>query len=121
MAYLVLNTRISNISVRAREISMIKIQDDYLSIFILAIFCGILMYLAVNNFKKGEDNIIKYLSIFICVVVFILCGFEHCVANMFYISVGEAWSLKAIISMVVMILGNSIGSILMAVFNNKIK
>lgn len=44
------------------------------------------MYIAVNNFKKGEDSIIKYLSTFIYVVVFILCGFEHCIVNMYYIS-----------------------------------
>ena len=120
-AYLVLNTRIASIGIRAKEISMIKINDSYLSVFILAIFCGILMYIAVNNFKKREDSIIKYLSIFICVVVFILCGFEHCIANMYYISLAKAWSSKSAISMVFMIFGNSFGAIIMSLFNNKIK
>lgn len=120
-AYLVLNTRIANISIKAKEISMIKIHDNYLSIFILAMFCGMLMYIAVNNYKKGEDSIIKYLSIIICVIVFILCGFEHCVANMYYISLAKVWSLKAILIMLVMIFGNSIGSIVIALFNNRIK
>ena len=120
-AYLVLNTRIANISIKAKEISMIKIHDNYLSIFILAMFCGMLMYIAVNNYKKGEDSIIKYLSIIICVIVFILCGFEHCIANMYYISLAKVWSLKAILIMLVMIFGNSIGSIVIALFNNRIK
>ena len=120
-ALLVLNTRIANISIRAREIVIIKISDNYLSIFILSVFCGILMYIAVNNFKKGEDSIIKYLSVFICVVVFILCGFEHCVANMYYFSLAEAWSFKSVISMLFMILGNSFGAIIMSLFNIKIK
>lgn len=120
-ALLVLNTRIANISIRAREIVIIKISDNYLSIFILSVFCGILMYIAVNNFKKGEDSIIKYLSIFICVVVFILCGFEHCIANMYYISLAKAWSFKSAISMLFMIFGNSFGAIIMSLFNNKIK
>ena len=119
-AYLILNTRIANISIRAKEISMVKIDDNYISIFILSIFCGILMYIAVNNFKKSEDIIIKYLSIFICVIVFILCGFEHCIANMYYISLAKMWSLKAILTMIFMIVGNSFGSILIAIFN-KIK
>lgn len=79
------------------------------------------MYIAVNNFKKREDSIIKYLSIFICVVVFILCGFEHCIANMYYISLAKAWSSKSAISMVFMIFGNSFGAIIMSLFNNKIK
>ena len=120
-ALLILNTRIANISIRAREMAIIKINDNYLSIFILSVFCGILMYIAVNNFKKGEDSIIKYLSIFICVVVFILCGFEHCIANMYYISLAKAWSFKSAISMLFMIFGNSVGAIIMAFFNNKIK
>ena len=120
-ALLILNTRIANISIRAREMVIIKISDNYLSIFILSVFCGILMYIAVNNFKKGEDSIIKYLSIFICVVVFILCGFEHCIANMYYISLAKAWSFKSAISMLFMIFGNSVGAIIMSLFNNKIK
>lgn len=37
-ALLILNTRISNISIRAREMAIIKISDNYLSIFILSIF-----------------------------------------------------------------------------------
>ena len=121
IALLILNTRIANISIRAREMAIIKISDNYLSIFILSVFCGILMYIAVNNFKKGKDSIIKYLSIFICVVVFILCGFEHCIANMYYISLAKAWSFKSIISMLFMIFGNSVGAIIMSLFNNKIK
>lgn len=120
-ALLILNTRIANISIRAREMAIIKISDNYLSIFILSVFCGILMYIAVNNFKKGEYFIIKYLSIFICVVVFILCGFEHCIANMYYISLAKAWSFKSAISMLFMIFGNSVGAIIMSLFNNKIK
>lgn len=118
---LVLNTRIANLSVRAKEISSIKINDNYLSIFILSIFCGMLMYIAVNTFKKGKDSIVRYLAIFICVIVFILSGFEHCIANMYYISLAKLWSLKAVLSMLIMILGNSVGSIFIAIFNNKIK
>lgn len=79
------------------------------------------MYIAVNNFKKREDSIIKYYSIFICVVVFILCGFEHCIANMYYISLAKAWSFKTTISMLFMILGNSFGAIIMSLFNNENK
>lgn len=118
---LVLNTRIANLSVRAKEISSIKINDNYLSIFILSIFCGMLMYIAVNTFKKEKDSIVRYLAIFICVIVFILSGFEHCIANMYYISLAKLWSLKAVLSMLIMVLGNSVGSIFIAIFNNKIK
>ena len=56
-----------------------------------------------------------------CVIVFILCGFEHCIANMFYFSVARSWSFKTILYTFVMILGNSIGSILIALYDRYIR
>ena len=79
------------------------------------------MYIAVNNFKKGEDSIIKYYSIFIFVVVFILRGFEHCIANMYYFSVADIWSLKTLGYTGIMVLGNSIGSFIIPLCNLVIK
>lgn len=120
-AILIINTRLSDIIIKAKNISLIKINDSYLSILILSFFCGILMYLAVNNYKKSEDVIKKYLSIFLSVIVFILCGFEHCIANMFYFSVTEVWSLKSFFSIIIMIIGNSLGAIFISIYDNKIK
>ena len=79
------------------------------------------MYLAVNNYKKSEDVIKKYLSIFLSVIVFILCGFEHCIANMFYFSVAEVWSLKSFFPIIIMIIGNSLGAIFISIYDNKVK
>ena len=106
-------TRISNVVAQeAIRICEIKLTDSYLSIFILSIFCGILMYLAVNGFKEAKDTFAKYAVVFLCISVFILCGFEHCIANMFYFTVANMWSLKTIICLGIMILGNSVGSFL---------
>ena len=98
---------------RARIICQIKLDDSMLSIFILSIFCGMLMYLAVDLFKRLTD-FGKYIAIFICVTVFILCGFEHCVANMYYFSAANMWDYKTILYVYIMILGNSAGSICLA-------
>ena len=111
-------TRISTISSKARNLVDIKLNDNYLSVFILAIFCGILMYIAVNNYKKVGTEIGKYIGIFMCVMTFILCGFEHCIANMAYITIANAWSWKALLYVLIMILGNSFGAILIAYFYN---
>ena len=46
-------------------------------------------------------------------MVFILCGFEHCVANMFYFSVANAWSGKTVLYLLVMTLGNSCGGLIL--------
>lgn len=99
------------ISDKAKSICKIKLSDTALSIFILAFFCGILMYLAVNGFKTKKDNIGKYGSVFLCVMVFILCGFEHSIANMYYFSIANILGKKTFISLIIMILGNSVGGI----------
>lgn len=117
--FLIRNTRFISYQEKAISISNVKLNDDFLSIFILSIFCGMLMYIAVNNYKKVENNLGKYLSIILCVMVFILCGFEHCVANMYYFSIANVWSLDACAMLGIMILGNSLGSIIIALFNNK--
>ena len=121
VAFATLNSRINNISEKARILSDIKLNDSVISILILSIFCGILMYIAVNSYKTSKDVFGRYIPIFMCVIVFILCGFEHCVANMFYFSVGEIWSFKTILYTFIMILGNSIGSILIALYDRYIR
>ena len=97
-----------------------KLNDNILSIFILSIFCGLLMYYAVNGFKKQTD-FGKYLVVYLGVAVFILCGFEHCIANMYYFSVADIWSLKTLGYTGIMVLGNSLGSFIIPLFNLVIK
>lgn len=105
-------TRISGISERAADMCQVKLDDSLLSIFILAIFCNILIYIAVDGFKNNPHELGKYLALFFGVVIFIMCGFEHCVANMFYISVAGMWSGKAFLMILVNTLGNSVGGVL---------
>ena len=97
----------------AQAISTIKLNDNLLGIFILSIFCGIIMYLAVDLFKRLSD-FGKYMGIFMGITVFILAGFEHCVANMYYFSAANMWTWKTVLYVLVMIAGNSVGSILLA-------
>ena len=97
----------------AQAISTVKLNDNLLSIFILAIFCGIIMYLAVDLFKRLGD-FGKYMGIFMGITVFILAGFEHCVANMYYFSAANMWTWKTVLYVLVMVAGNSVGSILLA-------
>lgn len=113
-AVAVLNTRIQGIRENAVGICETKLADGPLSIFLLAIFCGILMYIAVDGFKEKENPLI----LFFCVSVFILSGFEHCIANMFYFSIAGAWSLKTIVYLIIMTLGNSLGGMLIPRLKN---
>ena len=119
IARIVLLTRFKSVSNKAIDLVNLKLNDNLLSIFILSILCGILMYIAVNNYKKINNEIGKYSCIFMCVMVFILSGFEHSIANMYYISVANLLSLKSLLYIFIMILGNSVGSILIALYYNR--
>lgn len=97
---------------KAQNLVNIKLEDSWYSVLILAIMCGVLIYLGVNTFKKSQNNFSKVFAIIICVFVFIISSYEHCIANMFYISIADMWSGKSILYMLLMILGNSIGGLL---------
>ena len=111
-------TRQTSIIQKSQIVINTKMNDNILSILILSIFCGMLMYIAVNNYKTSKNEIGKYIGIFMCVMTFILSGFEHCVANMFYFFVANVFNLKVLLYLLVMVLGNSIGSIIIAYFYN---
>ncbi len=96
---------------KAGDVCRTKLSQEYLSAFILAFFCDIMIYIAVEGYKNIPHEVGKYLALFFGVTVFVICGFEHCVANMFYFTVGEAWNLEAVIYLVVMTVGNAIGGV----------
>lgn len=72
---------------------------------ILGIFCGVLMYVAVMGYKEFRN----YLFIYIPVAVFILNGFNHCVADMFYTCLA-AEKLADFESLIPTTIGNIIGT-----------
>lgn len=112
VGYAVRVTRIAGIAEKAAALCQTKLDDSLLSIFILSVFCNILMFIAVDGFKSNPHQLGKYIGIFMGVMVFILCGFEHCVANMFYFSVANVWSGKTFLYLIVMTLGNSCGGVI---------
>ena len=54
----------------------------------LGILCNILVCLAVLMAVAGKSLADKVAAVFLPIMLFILCGFEHCVANMYYIPAG---------------------------------
>ncbi len=77
--------------------------------FLLAIPCGILMFVAVEGYKKAESDIAKGIIVLFSVAVFILAGFEHSVADMFYFAAAGEFSLSAVWFILTVILGNAVG------------
>ena len=99
------------LSEKARAVCQAKLSDDLLSIFILALFCNIMIYIAVEGFLRAPHDLGRYLALFLGVAVFILCGFEHCVANMYYFSLAGVWSGKTFGYLLVMTAGNALGGV----------
>lgn len=52
------------------------------------ILCNILVCLAILMATAAKDVAGKILGIFFPICTFVICGFEHCIANMFYIPAG---------------------------------
>ena len=103
-------SRIGNISEKASQMCEVKGNDSLLSLFVLGIFCNVFIFIAVEGYKTIPDAG-KYLAIIFGVMGFILCGTEHCVADMFYVSVAKAWSFDFLIRIIVITAGNSLGGI----------
>lgn len=92
-----------------------KLAQSPLQTIILGALCGILVYLAVDFFRSDDDKkaFPKYLIVFTCVPAFILCGFEHSVADMFYFSAsGALYSLNGIVYILLVSAGNLVGAVL---------
>ena len=119
-ALLLIQTRLSFLQVKAIEISDVKLNQSPLSAFILAVFCGIIIYIAVESSHILKD-LGKYIALFLSVCVFAISGFEHCIANMFYFTLGNAWSWKMLIYLGIITIGNAIGGMVVPVFRKMAK
>lgn len=97
---------------RATAVCQVKLEDGLPSIFILSVFCNVLIYLAVESYRSNPHELGKYLGLFLGVSVFVAAGFEHCVANMFYISAAGLWSPRALGYVLLMSAGNALGGLI---------
>ena len=93
----------------ARTICTAKLAQAPAAALIRGVFCGILMYLAVSIWKERQTP----LGILFCIPVFILSGFEHSIADMFYFAVSGIVSLKAFVFLWLVIIGNALGAMLL--------
>ena len=110
----------AGLSEKALNMCQVKLDDGLLSLFILGIFCNILIHIAVEGYARNPHELGKYLSLFFGVMVFILSGTEHCVADMFYFWIAGAWSGRAIVCVLVISLGNALGGVLLPLLRSVI-
>lgn len=97
-----------NVKDTANIICGAKLEQGYLQALVRAIMCGLLVYIAVDIYRENKSMI----GIIFCVPTFILCGFEHSIADIFYFSASGIVSWQALLYLFIIIIGNSIGSII---------
>ncbi len=85
-----------------------KLDQGYLSAFLRAILCGILVFMAVDIYRNHKT----VLGIVFCIPVFILSGYEHSIADMFYFAASGIASWQAFLYLWIIIAGNSVGGLL---------
>ncbi|MCI8561454.1 MAG: formate/nitrite transporter family protein [Dorea sp.] len=90
-----------NVMEKLLEVSGNKFSASFLAMFIFGCFCGVLMFVAVYC----KNTVI---TVF-CIMVFILSGFEHCIADFPYLAIN--FSLANLGKFLCVVAGNSVGSI----------
>jgi formate transporter len=113
VGYILRATKLAKLVDHTVEIVDGKLSDTIFSTFIMAIFCGILMCIAVIGFQTIKDSVGKHIALVLPIMVFILSGFEHSIADMFYFSMANAWSPKAFLYIIIIALGNLVGGALL--------
>lgn len=85
-----------------------KLDQGYGFGLLRAVFCGLLVYLSIDIYRNNHSTI----GILLCIPAFILSGYEHSIADMFYFAASGIVSGEAFGYLVMIILGNSIGGLL---------
>ena len=100
---------IPNLHTVAQAICEFKLTQEWWQTLIRGILCGVLMYVAVAVYKE-KKNIV---GILFAIPVFILSSFEHSIADMGYFAIGGVYSAKAFGFIWLVILGNTIGALIL--------
>lgn len=70
------------------KVAYTKSSLPFIKSFLSGILCNILVCLSVWMSFAGKDIISKIFAIFFPIMAFVVSGFEHSVANMYYFSIG---------------------------------
>ena len=107
----VVNAKILDISAAKIDPTLGGAQPQN-SVFLEGIFCGALVYIAVYFFKNLQNWGMKIIGIITAVTLFVYCGFQHCIANMFYFGMAFDWNINMLWNLLIVILTNSVGALL---------
>ncbi len=85
-----------------------KLDLEWYSVFFCKIFCDMLTFIAVDFYKQRNS----FLALMFCVLVFIVAGFKYSIADIFYFCSTGLFSVKTLVFIVIVILGNVVSDML---------
>lgn len=90
-----------------------KLTQVWYQTIILGMFCGFLMYLGVLSFQKAKNKALGGLIVVFAVVIFILSGYEHSIANIGYFVLAGSFTFESLLFIILAVIGNAAGAILL--------
>lgn len=97
----------------AKTLVETKLSRNILEIFGLSIMCGMMMYLGVDGYKRIENHVAKVVVNIFAVAIFVILGFEHSIANIYYFLLANEYSWYMLLAFVVMLIGNGVGAVIL--------
>jgi len=92
-----------------------KTEPAFIALFVRGILCNVLVCAAVWCMYRLKSEVSKLIMIFWCIYIFVVCGFEHSIANMTLFSMeimagvdGQTFT-KILINMAASTTGNIVG------------
>ena len=94
-----------------------KVLISYPQLFVLAVFCNMLVCYAVSMARRNT-GVLKLFGIFFPIFLFVFFGFEHSIADMFYMLFTEDFSVHNYLAFLgIATAGNIIGGVLVTGFD----
>lgn len=94
---------------KAIVICTAKLTQDWYQTIIRGLFCGVLMFIAVYVYKENKSIV----AILFAIPTFILCGFEHSIADIGYFAIANMFSFEIVLFIILVVIGNTIGSMIL--------
>ncbi|MBP5230752.1 MAG: formate/nitrite transporter family protein [Clostridia bacterium] len=92
-----------------RDLCLARLDKSVPQVLIDAFLCGILIFICVDVYKKKN----RLIAVFLCVPTFILCGFEHSIADAFYFANARLLAdWRSVLFLLLVVVGNAAGGLL---------
>lgn len=117
--------RLSGLAVAVQDkldsIALMKCSLPFCDAFIRGIFCNLLVCTAILIAAEAKTVQGKIFGIMVPISVFIISGYEHSIANMFFIPMSNVTIFQFLHNIIPVTLGNIVGGLILVVFLRRSK